>query len=157
MKNEVYTPDICAHCGQAENYVIGLDKGSARIVLAMIDAISKKGVNEIHPAREMDTSGKRKWYLTNLSRPRFHGLIAYVDGKKGYYCLTRKAGKFLRGESVPKFAIISKVTRHQEGYWLEEEKRTTIHDLLKEKIMWEGGAERILEMLDPKDGSPKLF
>ena len=144
---KVFKPEVCEHCTQPMTYTIGLDRGSARIVKAIIEVIAKKNINEIHPARELDFSGDKKWFLTNLSRPRFHGLIAYIKEKKGYYCLTRKAGKFLRGEPVLKWAVISKVTGHQEGYW--SERKVTIGGLLKSDVMWEGDVERFINFLDP--------
>jgi hypothetical protein len=139
--------------------MLGLDKGSVMIMLAMIDAVAKKGVNEIHPSREMDMTGKKQWFLTNLSRPRFHGLIAYVDGKKGYYCLTRKAGMFLRNESIAKYAIISKVSGHQEGYWMPEENQVRMRELLGEDIMWEGEIDRMIDSLYRQEtkSMPTLF
>jgi hypothetical protein len=150
-----YQPEICEHCGQTKTYELPLDKGSAKIVISIVSAISKKGVNEIHPTREMDLSGSKKWFTTNLSRPRFHGIIAYVNGKSGYYCLTRKAGKFLRGENIPRCAIISKVTGKQEGYLPE---MTTISKLLKEPIMWSGNEKNIIELLDPIEvGQTQMF
>ena len=115
-------------------------------------------MNEIHPAREMDCNGSKKWYLTNLSRPRFHGLIAYIDGKKGYYCLTRKAGKFLRGEAIPQYAIISKATGHQEGYWMPETYKITRRDVLKDDDVayWEGDQQRMIDIIDPIEHSGQL-
>ena len=151
MKEKKFTPEVCECCTQAKTYRLGLDKGSAKIVLAIIDAVVRKGINEIHPAREMDTSGNKKWYLTNLSRPRFHGLIAYIDDKKGYYCVTRKAGKFLRGMAIPKYAIISKVTGHQEGYWNADDEQVTIGELLKSPIQWEGDYNKMLDTIDPTE------
>lgn len=146
-----FNPEVCECCGQAKTYVLGLDKGSAKIVIAILEKIAKKGVNEIHPARELDVSGPNKWFLTNLSRPRFHGLIAYVDDKKGYYCLTRKAGKFLRGEAVPKHAVVSKVTGHQEGYWLADQERVTLRDLLNDPFQWEGDNNRMIDQIYPTE------
>jgi len=144
---KLFKTDVCECCGQAKNYLLGLDKGSAKLVLAILDKIVQKGVNEVHPAREMDTTGKNKWYLTNLSRPRFHGLIAYVKGKKGYYCLTRKAGQFLRNEKVPRHAVISKVTGHQEGYFMADIETVTLSELLKEQIMWSGEQQKVINTI----------
>ncbi|MCX6785949.1 MAG: hypothetical protein NTZ18_03820 [Candidatus Komeilibacteria bacterium] len=156
-----FKPTTCERCGQSENYLLGLDKGTVKIVLAMLNAISAKGKNEIHPAREMDCSGNKKWFLTNLSRPRFHGLIAYIDGKPGYYCLTRKAGQFLHGKAIPQYAIISKVTGHQEGYFEAERCLVTLRELLKGDVpMWAGEQSRMIDYLDPvapDNGQVKLF
>lgn len=150
--SEKYQPEKCEHCGQTTTYRLGLDKGSAEIVLEILKTVIRKGCNEIHPARELELSGRKKWFLTNLSRPRFHGLIAYVRGKRGYYCLTQKAGKFLRGEPVPKYAIISKITGHQIGYWEPEKYQTTIREILRGGVQWEGDAQRMIDYLDPPIG-----
>jgi hypothetical protein len=161
LKNKImpkFKAKICACCGQSEEYLLGLDKGSAKIVIAILKAITLKGINEIHPAQEMDLTGNKKWFLTNLSRPRFHGLIAYIDDKPGYYCLTKKAGKFLRGEAVQQYAIISKTTGHQIGYWGND--TVTIKDLLSDETPMRAGAEdkMISRLYQPeKEGQQALF
>jgi hypothetical protein len=162
MKKNKFKPRVCECCKQTENYLLGLDKGSAKIVLKILYAIGEKGVNEIHPSKEMDLTIEDAWFLTNLSRPRFHGLIAYVDeeNKPGYYCLTRKAGKFLKNYPVPRNAIISKVTGHQEGYY-DIQETVTINELLGEDINWEGKSEyskRGLDIVDNLENQmPTLF
>lgn len=146
-----YKSDVCDHCGQSTTYLLGLDKGSVDIVLEILKAVTARGVNEVHPGREMGLDGDKKWYLTNLSRPRFHGLIAYVKDKKGYYCLTRKAGQFLRGHSIPRYAIISKSEHHQIGYWEPDKHRITLQEAIKSDEMpyWEGDVSRMIDKLDP--------
>lgn len=156
MPRPKFNPEHCDECTQSTEYKLGLDKGSAKIVLAIVDIIKRKPNNEIHPANELDSSGHKKWYLTNLSRPRFHGLIAYVEDKPGYYCLTRKAGKFLRNKEVWKFAIIDKITGHKKRYW-QEGGMTTIGQLLKQEIQWEGDTQKLINYLDPQTGQDRLF
>lgn len=146
-----YKAERCTCCGQTKTYLLGLDKGSAQIVIAILNIVSEKGVNEVHPANEIDMTGKRKWMLTNLSKPRFHGLIAFIDDKPGHYCLTRKAGDFLRRARVPRYAIISKVTGHQEGYLEGEKDTVTITDLLKEDAMWMHEIEQKVDTVFPKN------
>lgn len=156
---KAYKPENCSSCRQTTTYLLGLDRGAADILLELFRGIAVKGVNEIHPARELDLSGKKKWYLTNLSRPRFHGLIAYVRDKKGFYCLTRKAGKFLRGEPVAHYAIISKTEGHQIGYWEPEKYQVTLKQLRKDAEIpyWEGDQMRMIEYLDPPAAQSRLF
>lgn len=148
-----YKPEICDHCKQSTTYLLGLDRGSVDIVLEILKAVSARGVNEVHPAQELGLDGDKKWYLTNLSRPRFHGLIAYVKDKKGYYCLTRKAGKFLRGYPIPRYAIISKVEGHQIDYWEAEKHQITLQEALKsdELPYWEGDVAKAIDMLDSEN------
>lgn len=145
MPEKKFKAKICQCCGQAENYMLGMDKGSAEIVLSILSRISEKEINEIHPSRELEMTGDKKWQITNLSRPRFHGLIAFVKDKPGYYCLTRKAGLFLKGEPIPKYAIVSKVTGHNEGYWGDE--TVTLRELLTSGITWSGYEKQMIDKL----------
>lgn len=154
---EKYQPTICECCGQTTTYRLGLDRGSVEIVIDILKGISAKNLNEIHPTKELGWSKEKdkQWFVTNLSRPRFHGLIAYVKNKPGYYCLTKKAGEFLRGKSIPQFAIVSKVTGHQEGYWQPERYRITRGEVLKDDDIpyWEGDQQRMIDYLDPVEKS----
>jgi hypothetical protein len=148
-----YKPETCNQCGQSTTYLLSLDRGSIDLVLDILRAISNKGINEIHPAREMNIAPEKKWQLTNLSRPRFHGLIAYVRDKKGYYCLTKKAGKFFRGAPISRFAIISKAQGHQIGYWEPEIHQITLQEALKsdEIPWWSGDETKMIDQLDHQD------
>jgi len=136
MAKITYQPKQCTCCGQTITYLLGIDRGTVDTLKAIATAIRKKGVNMIHPRKEMELSRKELDYRTmvveghltsnqvgNLSKARFHGLIASVDGKPGYYCLTTKGAQFLKGRSVPRFAVISKASGHQEGYWTGEDGR----------------------------------
>ncbi len=158
---EKYQPEKCSCCQQTTTYLLGLDRGSVDILLDLLKAITAKGVNEIHPAREMDMTGKKKWHLTNLSRPRFHGLIAHIKDKRGYYCLTRKAGQFLRGKPIAQYAIISKAEKHNVGYWLPEKYQVTLKEMLRtdELPYWEAAESMMIEYLDPaeENGQQDLF
>lgn len=115
-------------------YLLPIDQGTVDIVKTIASAIRIKGVNMVHPRKEMEVSGSpvggfstmqdrvRNGQMTsnqvgNLSRARFHGLIARVPNEKGCYLLTRKGARFLKGENVPRFAIISKVEKRQIGYF----------------------------------------
>lgn len=155
LKVEKYKEEVCPCCSQSTTYLLGLDRGSAESLLDILKAISAKGINEIHPARELNWKDGEKWKLTNLSRPRFHGLIAFLPDKKGYYCLTKKAGQFLRGGYIPRYAIISKVTKHQEGYWKPQEHQVTFNELLKDSDIpyWDGAEQKIINLLDPVERS----
>lgn len=155
MANPKFKAGMCEHCKQSTTYRLGLDKGSAEIMVTLIEAISKKGINEVHPSRELDLSGKKKWFLTNLSRPRFHGLIAFVKNKKGYYLITRKGADFLRNVAVPKYAVRSKVTGHLEGYWEPEACTVTMRQLRKSEQMWEGDIGRMVDVIYPTESSPQ--
>ena len=105
----------------------------------------------IHPRKEMEISRGELDYPTmvqegcmtsnqvgNLSRPRFHGLIAHIKGEPGNYCLTTKGAEFLKGREIARFAIISKQDGHQIGYFKPEEYTVTIKDFAPDEEYWEG-------------------
>ena len=153
MQKVNYQPKVCTCCGQSLTYLLSIDRGSVDILKAISTAIGRKGINCIHPRKEMEISaGKidyasmvQEGHLTsnqvgNLSRPRFHGLIAKVKGDNmaGNYCLTTKGAKFLKGEEIPHCAIISKEKNHQIGYFEEDIYRCTIKDFTPDYEYWEG-------------------
>lgn len=137
MQKIKYEPEICDHCGQTKTYLLGLDHGTADIVVAIAKKIGQKGINIVHPRKEMEGLVLSSNQVGNLSRARFHGLIAHVKNKKGNYLLTRKGASFLRGETIPRFAIVSKAEGHQVGYFKEDILTTTIRELLQGEY-WEG-------------------
>lgn len=158
-----YEPERCEHCGQSLTYLLPIDRGCVDILRAIAVAIYRKNINVIHPRKEMEvkiaTSRHSDNYrqmimngnltsnqVGNLSRLRFHGLIASIDGNPGNYCLTKKGAWFLKGNEVPRYAIISKALGHQVGYYLPEEYLITIKDLIKrDDAYWEGISFDIVE------------
>jgi hypothetical protein len=141
-KHQKYIPEVCECCDQDTSYELGLDKGSAMIVYKIAKFIGKKGINQVHPRKEMEGNGMSSNEVGNLSRPRFHGLIAAVPDNPGSYLLTRKGAKFLKNEVVPKIAIIRKATKnygsHNIGYHLPDEITTTFRQLIQEEEYWTG-------------------
>ena len=119
-----YLPEVCPMCKQSCTYLVGLDRGSVDILKAIAVFIRDKGVNAVHPRKELEGNGLSSNQVGNLSRPRMHGLIARVkkEGQRvpGNYLLTAKGAAFLRGEPVPRYAIISKAEGHQVGYFEPE-------------------------------------
>lgn len=139
-----FEPHICEACNQTTEYILPIDRGTVDILRAISVAIGRKGINAIHPRKEIERekSDIENGFLNsnqvgNLSRPRFHGLIASLDGAAGNYCLTRKGAKFLRGEPVPRYAIISKSEGHQKGYFHPDELVCTINDFKNPDEYWE--------------------
>ncbi len=152
MLREPYYPLRCRNCGQTTSYELILDKGPIDILKAMSVAINRLGWNEIHPRKDMEV-GKdvaltyelmiRDGLLSsnqvgNLSRLRYHGLIAKVDNKAGYYAITKKGFEFLRGARIPLIAIISKADRRLMGYWHELEYTCEINDFKHATEYWSG-------------------
>lgn len=150
MALEKFQPKVCSCCGQTEEYLMTIDAGTCDIVRAISAAIRRKKENCVHPRKEMELGKNqlnynqmiREGYLTstmvgNLSKARSQGLIAQVDGKPGYYCLTHKGSEFLKGSSIPKYAVMSKVSGHNIGYWHENDERVKLRDLIKDGSYWE--------------------
>lgn len=146
-----YIPDICPSCKQSCTYVVGLDRGSVEIMKAIARFIQVKGTNMVHPRNEMESKGLLSSnHVGNLSRPRMHGLIAHakVDGqrKAGWYVLTTKGADFLKGASIPRYAIISKAEGHQVGYFSPETLTCSISDFNEPgEPRWEGFNYNILD------------
>ena len=146
-----YDPEICQACGQSTTYLLLIDRGTVKIMKEIARFIGRKGINVVHPRKEMEGEYLTSNDVGNLSRPRFHGLIARVREHKGNYCLTKKGAKFLRGESVPKCAIISKSEGHNIGYYEPTLLFCTIDDFRNEDEYWEGINYDIVEGIIVRD------
>lgn len=151
LVKQIYTPEVCNHCGQTSTYLMAVDRGATIIVKALAAAIRRKGVNSIHPEKEMLVN-RLAWsyeeavtngvlpmtYVKNFSRVRFYGLIAMVKDQPGHWCLTRKGAQFLKGMSIPKFAVRSKSDRKTIGYWEPEKYSVKVYDFTRNDENWEG-------------------
>ena len=135
-----YKPECCEFCGQTKTYLLPVDRGTVSILKAVAGCIREKGINCVHLTKEVLEQGffTSHHQTGNISRPRFHGLVAKVEGKIGNFCLTRKGAKFLKGEPIPRFAIISKEEHRQVGYYKPDEHQCVISDFFKEGEYWEG-------------------
>jgi len=176
---EKYNPERCSCCGQTETYLLPIDKGTVDILRAISRAVMFKGINAIHPRKEMEVNESANVLLFcydtmilegnltsnmvgNLSRPRFHGLIARIKGEAGNYCLTTKGARFLNGTPIPRYAIISKVTGHQEGYWQPEKYQVSIKDFYTDDICWEAinfeiKEGQIIRKIVKEEGQRQMF
>ena len=154
-----FTPEICKCCGQARTYLLPIDWGTTVILKAVAAAVRNKGINMIHPTKEMEMPSSNWTYyaaihhgmltstqIGNMTRARVHGLIARSQKEAGNWVLTRKGAAFLRGERIPRLAVIEK-TRKTEGgrshkidYFKPEENTCTVHEInTNEDIpVWEG-------------------
>lgn len=132
-----YKPEVCECCGQTCTYMLGVDRGTVTIMKKIARAVEKKGLNCLHLAKE-GVLGHSE--LCNVLRPRFHGLIAFVEGDemRGNYCLTTKGLHFLRGERIPKYTIVSKKESRQIGYFEPEKYTVSITDFNVGDDYWEG-------------------
>jgi len=139
MKTKLeYVPEKCACCNQSTTYVLAIDRGTVHILKQIARFIGKKGINAVHPRKEMEGTMLSSNDVGNLSRVRFHGLIARVKDNPGNYLLTKKGAAFLRGGLIPRFAIISKAEGHQIGYLKPEDYSCTVHDFTSDTEYWEG-------------------
>lgn len=127
-----FKPEICNCCGQTKTYAISIDTGTVHILKQIAKFIGEKGINCVHPRKEMEGRFLTSNEVGNLSRPRLHGLIAKIKDNPGNYCLTTKGASFLKGAEIPKIAIVLKATEREDkrnvGYFNEEEERCTIND-----------------------------
>lgn len=175
-KQEQYKAEVCDHCTQQITYLIPINKGAVEILKAIAAAIRKKKINAVHPRKEMEIGSKKLDHFTmiaeghltsnmvgNLSRPRFHGLIARIKGQSGNYCMTRKGSDFLKGKSFPRYAIISKRLGGNVGYWESEKYQVNVKEFTSDEELWEGIDFDIVEgkiiidiVKDPK-GQKQLF
>lgn len=166
----------CDCCGQAETYPLPIDWGTAVIVKAIARAVRLKGINVIHPTKEMEVPGKDWTYelainegkltstqIGNLSRAKAHGLIARYRKEPGNWLLTSKGAAFLRGEAIPRVRVrtkkgVTKTLAPEERYWKPDEYRITIHEVMmrgSKKPVWEGIDFNIVEgriVVDLEDG-----
>lgn len=151
-----WEPPVCEHCGQATAYLLPLDRGTADIVKAFATAVRNKGMNTIHPGNEMEVPA-REWtqyrsvtegvltsnQIGNFTRARIHGLLARLEGEAGNWLLTKKGAAFLRGQAVPRYAIVKKTTAemrsHKDEYYEPDTETITIFDLLREDDYWHTG------------------
>lgn len=138
MQTIQYVPEVCAHCSQKKTYVLAVDQGTVDIVKAIARFIKIKGINAVHPRKEMEGKFLTSNQVGNLSRARFNGLIAKIPGNSGNYCITRKGVDFLSGQPIPRFAVIDKTQRMTVGYYLPEELQCDIKDFIRDGEYWEG-------------------
>jgi hypothetical protein len=90
----------CPTCGASvKAYWHTLNGGLVSVLIAAIQFVHANGRNEFHLQNDLHLSVNA---FCNFTKLRFHGLVAKVDGRAGYWCITRRGGMFLRGEiSVP--------------------------------------------------------
>lgn len=145
FRSKKFEPSVCGGCTQTTDYDLAMDRGTALIVLAVYNAVRKKGKNRIHVVNEMlcdpaDYASYREMVedgrmtlrmIGNVPRARYHGLLAFSDKHSGEYLITPKGAKFLRNEKIPRVAIIDKVTHTKKAYLNEERDTITFTQAMK--------------------------
>lgn len=96
----------CPTCGhEATAYWHPVTKGLVQALIKVRRAVIAKGDYSIHTSRDMNGTPYEltKMEYSNFTKLRYHGLVAKDDSKgKGYWILTRRGAKFLKGEiSIP--------------------------------------------------------
>lgn len=139
-------PTKCPTCGASmKEPWHTLTPGLVQILIKCLKAVKENNKNLFHWEKDVKMSNTESHNFTKL---RYHALIA-KSGRRGYWVLTDRAGKFLRGEmEVPRRVktfhnkVIGHDTQtvHVKGLvgqmpWLESEFDFDIHDgLLVHKI-----------------------
>lgn len=125
----------CQTCGQRLSYELEIDKGTVEILTKMARFIRAKGINAVHLSKEMLKQGIITHHqVGNISRPRFHGLVARIKGEVGNFGMTQKGMDFLRGEPIARTIIIKKAAgpgspAHVIGH---SDEQVTIHQIDRE-------------------------
>lgn len=155
---------VCECCGQSTHYALKITRGTAIILKAFSVAIRRKGINMIHPTKEMEVL-RSEWnyeravsegvltstQIGNMSTAGRHGLIVKSKENTGNWVLTSKGSAFLHGDPIPRIALISKSAKgkgmgsHKDEYYMPEDHQCTIHDFTKKDPMWEGINYEIVE------------
>ncbi len=131
--------NVCPHCGQRIAYRSAVSKGHVRVLRVIVKLIQQKGVNVVHVEKELVQAG----LLTgNQGRNCTHmvrlGLLAHLQGETGNYVLTDKAMRFLNGEPIPKYVIVSKRTEGKGSHTVTHSKElVSISAFSKKGEEWE--------------------
>ena len=98
---ELKDKEVCANCGESmKSYWHNISPGLVAGLIKAIEFVSRNNRNYFHLAQDLNLS---KTEYNNFQKLRFHALVAHVDGKPGYWLITKRGGQFLRGETtIPK-------------------------------------------------------
>ena len=137
--HQVDTMATCDCCGQTLYYEVTLSIGLADTLRVIVEEIKAKGINIVNTRKELYDLGKiTLTQYNNMTHLARLGMLANVNDEVGNYCLTAKAIKFLRGEPVPKGALVKKSSslQHSNTAFTTEE-TTTLKDIYKAGGYWE--------------------
>ena len=80
-------------------FIHTLNSGLVTTLIQCIQFVHEHNRNEFHLQNDLHLSVNA---FSNFTKLRFHALVAKVDGKPGYWLITKRGGQFLRGEiAVP--------------------------------------------------------
>lgn len=101
--NSISLNEHCPTCGHSmKAYFHTLTPGLVSVLITAIEFVHASGKNQFHLQDDLHLSVNA---FCNVTKLRFHALIAKVDGKPGFWLITARGGRFLRGE----IAVPSKV------------------------------------------------
>jgi len=128
----------CECCSQRLYKPAVLSKGYAKMLVIISEFIEKKGVNVVHPEKELFKLGLFSVaQRVNMTVLGDHGLVAKHESH-GNWVLTRKGVDFLNGSEIWKVAAVEKATKRTVGH-IEKEGKTTLKKLLgKNAPYWQG-------------------
>jgi hypothetical protein len=94
------TVEHCPTCGAGlKMFWHTLNSGLVTTLIQCIQFVHANNRNEFHLQNDLHLTVNQ---FSNFTKLRFHALVAKVDGKPGYWLITKRGGQFLRGEiAVP--------------------------------------------------------
>lgn len=94
----------CPHCqANRKKHSHRMTPGLLAILIKAIKFVKKKDLNFFHPDKDLNLS---RIEYANCQKLRFHWLIA-KSGTTGYWVITKKGGKFLRGETRTAVSVVT--------------------------------------------------
>ena len=133
MKKEKYQSEVCPHCQQSLTYELQMDRGSNDILKEIAKFVKIKGINAVHPAKEMMPGILTGRQLDNIVRLKFHGLIAHINNERGNFAITTKGINFLNDQPIPLSVIIKKRVAGKRAHVIAHSDETiTISQIDKE-------------------------
>lgn len=119
LKDAADNEGFCSHCWRTiAVYRYNANKAMATILKRMADATHERGKTAI----DVDTLGLAHSQRTQLTKMRFHGLVAKVKDADGqqiarHWVVTNKGWDWLKGEPVAKTVVVfdNQLLGHENG------------------------------------------
>jgi len=132
MKNEPI--ERCKCCGASmKSFYHTLSPGIVSGLIRAIQFVHTNKKNQFHLQKDLTNLTKNEY--NNFQKLRFHGLIAHVPNKSGYWLITKRGGQFLRGEiAIPDQVqtFRNNVIGHSEGRIHINQLKNKVPDFQKE-------------------------
>lgn len=119
LKDAAENEGFCSHCWRTiAVYRYNANKAMATILKRMAEATHERGKTAI----DVDTLGLAHSQRTQLTKMRFHGLVAKVKDKDGqqiarHWVVTNKGWEWLKGEPIAKTVVVfdNQLLGHEGG------------------------------------------